>query len=230
MALTDKLTAIADAIRGKTGKSEGLTLEQMATEIAGIQAGGAPLEDALAGLWPSGEIVLDRIPVNVPLFTNNQTVTKIRATECAFKATMANCTALEEAEIDSCSGIGSYFFQDCKALKKVKWNQGGTVSGQFRNCSALETVDCGPNFYYIGVYFATNASSLKTLILRNPNRTIDYANANAFNGTPFASGGTGGTVYVPAAWIETYKTATNWSALYAAGTCSFAAIEGSEYE
>ena len=38
MALTDKLTAIADAIRGRTGKSDGLTLEQMAAEIAGIQA------------------------------------------------------------------------------------------------------------------------------------------------------------------------------------------------
>ena len=230
MALTDKLTAIADAIRGKTGKAEEMTLEQMAAEIAGIQAGGASLEDALAGLWPSGEIVLDRIPVNVPLFTNNQTVTKIRATECAFKATMANCTALEEAEIDSCSGIGSYFFKECKALKKVKWNIGGTPGGQFQNCAALETVDCGLDFYFIGVYFATNASSLKTLILRNPTRIVEYANANAFNGTPFASGGTGGTVYVPAAWIEAYKTATNWSALYAAGTCSFAAIEGSEYE
>lgn len=34
MALTDKLTAIADAIRAKTGKSNTLTLEQMATEIA----------------------------------------------------------------------------------------------------------------------------------------------------------------------------------------------------
>lgn len=40
MALTNKLTAIADAIRGKTGKTDGLTLDQMVTEIAGIQVGG----------------------------------------------------------------------------------------------------------------------------------------------------------------------------------------------
>lgn len=40
MALTDKLTAIADAIRVKTGKTDGMTLEQMPTEIAGIEAGG----------------------------------------------------------------------------------------------------------------------------------------------------------------------------------------------
>lgn len=41
MALTDKLTAIADAIRTKTGRTEKLTLAQMPTEIAGIQTGSA---------------------------------------------------------------------------------------------------------------------------------------------------------------------------------------------
>ena len=40
MALTEKLTAIADAIRAKTGNSGSLTLDQMPGEIAGIQAGG----------------------------------------------------------------------------------------------------------------------------------------------------------------------------------------------
>ncbi len=40
MALIDRLVAIADAIRVKTGKADPLTLEQMATEIEGIEAGG----------------------------------------------------------------------------------------------------------------------------------------------------------------------------------------------
>lgn len=42
MALTDKLTAIADAIRAKTGGSASLTLPQMATEISNIQTGITP--------------------------------------------------------------------------------------------------------------------------------------------------------------------------------------------
>lgn len=42
MALTDKLTAIADAIRGKTGKTEELTLDQMPTEIASIKGDTLP--------------------------------------------------------------------------------------------------------------------------------------------------------------------------------------------
>lgn len=40
MALIDKLNAIGNAIRGKTGKTEPLTLDQMATEISGIETGG----------------------------------------------------------------------------------------------------------------------------------------------------------------------------------------------
>lgn len=40
MALTDKLTTIADAIREKTGSTEKLTLEGMAQAIAGIETGG----------------------------------------------------------------------------------------------------------------------------------------------------------------------------------------------
>ena len=37
MPLIDKLTAIANAIRGKTGKEDSLTLEQMVTEIEDIE-------------------------------------------------------------------------------------------------------------------------------------------------------------------------------------------------
>ena len=40
MALTDKLTAIANAIRSKTGKTETMTLDQMPTEIEAISGGG----------------------------------------------------------------------------------------------------------------------------------------------------------------------------------------------
>lgn len=44
MALTNKLNAIGDAIREKTGKTELLTLEQMPIEIESIQGGGEGLE------------------------------------------------------------------------------------------------------------------------------------------------------------------------------------------
>ncbi len=52
MALIDKLKAIADAVREKTGGTDALTLEQMVTEIEGIEAGGGLAYDM-------GEFVLD---------------------------------------------------------------------------------------------------------------------------------------------------------------------------
>lgn len=51
MALTDKLTAIGNAIREKTGGTDLLTLDQMATEISNIQGGGGdfPSEATITG-------------------------------------------------------------------------------------------------------------------------------------------------------------------------------------
>lgn len=45
MALINKLNAIGDAIREKTGKTDLLTLEQMPTEIAAIETGGGDLPE-----------------------------------------------------------------------------------------------------------------------------------------------------------------------------------------
>ena len=42
MALTDKLTAIADAIRSKTGTTESMTLDEMITAISNITTGSVP--------------------------------------------------------------------------------------------------------------------------------------------------------------------------------------------
>lgn len=42
MALTDKLSAIANAIRGKTGESSTMTLDQMPTKISNIPTGITP--------------------------------------------------------------------------------------------------------------------------------------------------------------------------------------------
>ena len=42
MALADKLTAIADAIRSKTGSTEPMTLDEMATAILNITTGSVP--------------------------------------------------------------------------------------------------------------------------------------------------------------------------------------------
>lgn len=117
-------------------------------------------------------------------------------------------TAISEIELPSAKKLGTTLFDACIALKKADF--GAVVSSvqgaTFRGCTVLDT-----------------------LILRNET-LVTLANTSVFASTPFASGGTGGTVYVPSALIDSYKTATNWSTLYAAGTCNFVALEGSAYE
>lgn len=52
MALTDKLSAIGDAIRAKTGNTDLLTLDQMPAEIASIQGGGDSFIKTVSGACP----------------------------------------------------------------------------------------------------------------------------------------------------------------------------------
>lgn len=58
MSVVSKLTAIADAIRAKTGGTTEMTLDQMATAISGIQTGGGGLTVATGSSTPeSGQTI-----------------------------------------------------------------------------------------------------------------------------------------------------------------------------
>jgi hypothetical protein len=119
-------------------------------------------------------------------------------------------------------------FSDCTALTTVNVPNATIVENYaFDGCTALASIDL-PKVTSLGTEAFDRCKALKTVILRS--ETVCSTTLSAFNNTPFASSGTGGTVYVPQALIESYQNATNWSALYAAGKCNFVAIEGSEYE
>ena len=77
-------------------------------------------------------------------------------------------------------------------------------------------------FYY--------SDSLKKVAIYRTGSVAPLANVNAFVGTPFASGGSGGTLYVPAALIPSYQSATNWSTILGYANNSIQAIEGSEFQ
>ena len=99
------------------------------------------------------------------------------------------------------------------------------------NMKALKRVDIGQTGARIQGMAFNKCAALSTLILRNPSG-VSLINANAFNNTPFASGGAGGTIYIPKALLDSgwYTTATNWSVVNGYGTITWKAIEGSEYE
>ncbi len=69
MALTDKLTAIADAIRARTGSTEQMTLDQMPLEIAGIEGGGG-MDDAEVVFEQQNAVVTEFLCESDMTYTN----------------------------------------------------------------------------------------------------------------------------------------------------------------
>lgn len=94
----------------------------------------------------------------------------------------------------------------------------------------IQTIDFGENTPTFGSYSLSGNTSLTTLILRKTSDVIALGNLNAFNNTPFKNGGSGGTVYVPQALINSYQSANNWSTVLGYANNGIQAIEGSYYE
>lgn len=145
----------------------------------------------------------------------------------------AHCASLALTDLPpNLQTIGSMAFDQCKELAITSIPSTVTAIGQyaFRNCSNLTRMVFQGELYRLDTRLFYYCTGLNVLVLRRTSGPCALANTNVFEGTPFSSSGTGGTVYVPEALIESYQTATNWTKLYAAGTCNFVAIEGSEYE
>ena len=147
----------------------------------------------------------------------------------ASKLATLRCHAVTYIGNQGCLGL------KCTALAFPSLTSMGITA--FRNCSQLAAFDFGPSLGSIPVQTFSNCSSLTAVVLRRAT-VMGMSNVSAFEGTPFKSGGTGGTIYIPKALCDhlgdgtslDYKAATNWSTYDAYGTITWAKIEGSIYE
>lgn len=120
-----------------------------------------------------------------------------------------NATYLRTVDMPALSSVQQYLFMGCSALETVTFPSTTSVSSQgMDSCSSLAYVDL-PICKSIAAKGFYNCTALETLILRLSTATCTLANVNALTGTKIASGE--GYIYFPAAQVETYKTATNWS-------------------
>lgn len=165
-------------------------------------------------------------------FYNCKALTEINlpnATECQDRLA-ENCVGLTTVYLPKMTYVGANAFNACTSLTNLLFESAEIVyTTSFNGCTNLESVEFRKSVDFIRQNSFKNCAKLTRLILRGE-RVSTYSYPNIFDGTPFASGGTGGTVYVPQVLISEYEAATNWSTLVAAGTLTFAAIEGSEYE
>ena len=97
----------------------------------------------------------------------------------------------------------------------------------FTDCNQMEYIDIKCKQLQTQCFAGTG---LKTIVLRNTSSVATLQNINVFNGTPFSSSGTGGTLYVLSDKIASYQSATNWSTILGYANNQILPIEGSIYE
>lgn len=201
-------------------------------------SGGYTVDQIAKHGYPIGAIELSVTTVDSSCFFGRNQITSVRA---------PNATILAPSAFAYCTSMVSLFAPNavlyeqaagyCTSLTTAVVK--GTPAFQafiFRFDSALAVCDW-TGHDGIGNEDFTCCSSLATVILRNP-AIVALGNINAFNRTPFASGGTGGTIYIPKSLYDhlgdgtaqDYQAATNWSTVNGYGTITWAQIEGSIYE
>lgn len=190
---------------------------------------------------------------SITTFTDN-TITRLQ--DYCFRS----CTSLTSVTAESVTSIGVSSFDGCSALTSLMAHKISTIRSSaqyaFRQCKfakvalpALSTVEantfsgctsmqvCDVKGSTIRASAFTGCSALNTLIIRSTSVSA-LANVNAFSNTPFASGGAGGTIYIPKSLYDhlgdntsyDYKKASNWTTVDGYGTITWAKIEGSHYE
>jgi len=222
------LDAIADAINAKTGGSSAMTPAEMATNIAAIPTGGGStnkeydLLQYVQGGIMTGTYRNDEVTsLRSYRFQQEQHLTRLEfpnLTSMFFGIQICSgCIALESFFAPKLIDLGAREFENCRAM--TSFDLRGRTTGS------------------IGGWCFLGCSTLTTLVLRQSNNPISIGQ-DAFMNTPFDTGKSGGTIYIPKALYDhlgdgtslDYKAATNWSRYDGYGTITWAAIEGSIYE
>ena len=216
--------------------------------------GGYTANDWFDLTKPVGELSYSgtSIPEGV-IFTGHTGITKMdikNVTEIPGNF-CKNCSALEEVELNAnLTKINTTAFYGTSNLKQPIFVPRADITTASFETSGITAIVCKgiissqsysfkscPNLKAVDMVDATNtgnrtfqnSAKLSTLILRNSS-VASLFSVDALSGTPFASGKSGGTLYVPSALIASYQSASNWSTILGYPNNRIEAIEGSIYE
>lgn len=122
----------------------------------------------------------------------------------------AYCSNLKELNVPnlvtlSKVGQSTPHFHSCTSLEYIYFPKLTITPSQcFISCTNLKTA-IFDSITTLGGYTFQSCKNLKTIVIRQ-NEQVCTLGANTFNGYTFT-----GTIYVPDALVEDYKSATNWS-------------------
>jgi hypothetical protein len=119
------------------------------------------------------------------------------------------CTSLESIDLPKATTIGDYAFYCCDKLTQVNLPNVTTINQYaFYYCDSLKLLDL-PKATTINSNGLSYTRALTALILRS-STLCKLSSTNSLSSSSVGNGA--GYIYVPRNLIDSYKTATNWSA------------------
>lgn len=256
--LTDAINALTQYANETTGASDTTLSDAVGTLVAGYGGGGGFTTDDIIERDITGDVVYDGT-ANIPAYCFNSTkITSFNAPNvtgfgggfifngCSELTTISmihnannseshqwlfsNCHKLTSVTLPAIRFLGESAFQGDTSLANIALPSISRAPNKgFQNCTSLVSVDLGyPDRTSQNTF--NGCTSLTNLIIRRTSSVCALTNINAFTNTPFASGGTGGTLYVPQSLISSYQSASNWSTILGYANNQILPIEGSIYE
>lgn len=132
--------------------------------------------------------------------------------------TFSGATKFDTYNLPLLEEVGTESFKQTKIAYAIFPRLRTCGSGGFRENTSLlgadfSSSDIGSSGSNSIAQHAFNSdTSLSKIVIRR-NAVMNLTNINAFAGTPFASDGSGGTLYVPNDLISSYQAHTNWSVI-----------------
>ena len=217
---TTNLTA-ANIVSGVTVEIGDADDSDRIASVTGTAQTGFSYDDIAAASIPTGDVVLSGTRIESYAFA-------YRTASNSWTVYGPNVTYLGQNTFRGSTYLTSARFPALSSYHSTAY--------MFYGCSRLAVIDFGTCNLKVNTF--TNCSALKTLVLRKSSAIQTCASTAVFSGTPFASGGSGGTIYIPKALYDhlgdgtslDYKAASNWSTYDGYGTITWAKLEGSAYE
>ncbi len=238
------LDNLANTINEKIIKeSDPITLNEMINAVGNIDTTSLKEDDWFSGIVPVGEVSF-KAKNNLPsrAIAGRTYLTKITVDLTDGYTisgwTIQACPALKTVVLIFPSDYLMNFFLPLNIIYDsgnievvvIRGKIKGTSNQTLMNHKKLTVCDIEYLDSRVDQYTFNQCSVLTAVVLRQEEKVPHLNNISAFNGTPFASSGTGGTLYVPSALIADYQAATNWSTILGYANNSIQAIEGSIYE
>lgn len=228
--LDTDLTSVANAIRTKGGTSASLAFPAgFVSAIDAIPTGGGAewTTDGIASRTdPNGSITISSAVTYIGerAFVNCEGITDVTIQGNPFIGVYAfdGCKGMTKLHTPNLTRLKSgnystsiYTFRNCVKLEGVVFPSFGNEvldSYVFNGCTLLSYADFA-DMQRLGGADVFYNTSLNVLVLRKTSGVVTLLNINNLNNSPFASGGAGGTLYVPSSLISSYQSASNWSTI-----------------